>query len=86
MSVLRLARGSGVATDGLLQGGFLHAASGIRYKVFLRDGKAWISYDREHGAETSNEQSTLNGEKQLIYLLVLGIVGVLTSIRKTISV
>jgi thioredoxin-like negative regulator of GroEL len=66
-----MARGSGVATDGLLRGGFLHAASGIRYNVFLRDGKAWMSYAREH-AETSNEQSTLNGEKQLIYFIGSG--------------
>ena len=34
-----MARGSGAAVNGLLQGGFLHAASGIRYDVFLRDGK-----------------------------------------------
>jgi predicted CXXCH cytochrome family protein len=67
-----MARGSGVAVDGLLQGGFLHAASGIRYNVFLRDGKAWMSYDREHGPETSNEQFTLRGEKQLIYFIGSG--------------
>jgi len=67
-----MARGSGVAVDGLLQGGFLHAASGIRYNVFLRDGKAWMSYDREYGAQTSNEQFTLRGEKQLIYFIGSG--------------
>ena len=67
-----MARGSGVAVDGLLQGGFLHAASGVRYNVFLRDGEAWMSYDREHGTETSNEQSTLRGEKQLIYFIGSG--------------
>ena len=67
-----MARGSGVAVDGLLQGGFLHAASGIRYNVFLRDGKAWMSYDREHGGDTANEQFTLRGEKQLIYFIGSG--------------
>jgi Tetratricopeptide repeat/Cytochrome c554 and c-prime len=67
-----MARGSGVAVDGLVQGGFLHAASGIRYNVFLRDGKAWMSYNRDHGQETSNEQFTLRGEKQLIYFIGSG--------------
>jgi Flp pilus assembly protein TadD len=67
-----MARGSGLAVDGLLQGGFLHAASGIRYNVFLRDGKAWMAYDRDHGPETSNQQFTLHGEKQLIYFIGSG--------------
>jgi Tfp pilus assembly protein PilF len=67
-----MARGSGTAVDGLLQGGFLHAASGIRYNVFLRDGKAWMSYDRNAGPDTSNEQVALHGEKQLIYFIGSG--------------
>jgi len=67
-----MARGSGAAVDGLLQGGFLHAASGIRYSVFLRDGKAWMSYDREAEPETSKEQFALHGEKQLEYFIGSG--------------
>jgi predicted CXXCH cytochrome family protein len=67
-----MARGSGAAVDGLLQGGFLHAASGIRYNVFLRDGKAWMSYDRDAGPEMPNEQAALHGEKELIYFIGSG--------------
>ena len=67
-----MARGSGAAVDGLLQGGFLHAASGIRYNVFLRDGHAWMSYDRDAMPDTSNEQTALHGERQLIYFIGSG--------------
>jgi predicted CXXCH cytochrome family protein len=67
-----MARGSGTAVDGLLQGGLLHAPSRIRYNVFLRDGKAWMSYDRDAGSERPNEQVALHGEKQLIYFIGSG--------------
>lgn len=63
-----MAKGSGVATSGLLQGGFLHVASRVRYSVFLRDGKAWMSYDRDH-------EPTLHGEKQLLYFIGSGVRG-----------
>ena len=66
-----MARGSGPATDGLLQGEILHAASGIRYEVFLRDGKAWMSYTR-NAAGASSEQIALHGDKQLIYFIGSG--------------
>jgi predicted CXXCH cytochrome family protein len=67
-----MARGSGGAVDGLVRGGFLHAASGIRYNVFLRDGVAWMSYDRAAGPHTPNEQVALHGERQLIYFIGSG--------------
>ncbi len=60
-----MARGSGMAVDGLLQGGFLHAPSGIRYSIFLRDGKAWMSFERD-------ETPTLKGERQLVYFIGSG--------------
>jgi predicted CXXCH cytochrome family protein len=58
--------------DGLLQGDFLHIASGIRYKIFSRDGSAWMSYDRDDAPETSNVQSVLDGEKELRYFIGSG--------------
>jgi predicted CXXCH cytochrome family protein len=67
-----MARGSGAAVDGFLQGGFLHVPSGIRYNVFLRDGKAWMSYDRDAAPGIPNEQPALHGEKQLIYFIGSG--------------
>jgi tetratricopeptide (TPR) repeat protein len=63
-----MAKGSGMATSALLEGGFLHTSSGVRYRVFLRDGKAWVSYDRDH-------EPTLHGEKQLIYFVGSGLRG-----------
>jgi predicted CXXCH cytochrome family protein len=68
-----MARGSGTALNGILQGGFLHPASGIRYRVFLRDGKAWMSYDRDPAPK--EEQGPLHGEKQLLYFIGSGHVG-----------
>jgi len=67
-----MARASGAAVDGLLQGGFLHAASGVRYNVFLRDGMAWMSYERHTESGISNDQAALHGEKQLIYFIGSG--------------
>jgi predicted CXXCH cytochrome family protein len=67
-----MARASGTAMDGLLQGGFFHAASGIRYKVFSRDGRAWMSYDRDDAPGVSNEESVLDGEKELLYFIGSG--------------
>ncbi len=63
-----MARGSGAAQMGLLQGGFFDAASGVQYKVFMRDGKAWLSYDRA----ASSERSALHGERQLLAYLGSG--------------
>jgi predicted CXXCH cytochrome family protein len=67
-----MARGSGAAVDGLLTGGFQHAPSGIRYSVFLRNGKAWLSYDREGEPGNSGGRPDLHGERQLIYFIGSG--------------
>ena len=67
-----MAQGSGVAVGGLLQGGFLHATSNIRYNVFLRNGKAWMSYDRNVKAEAPSDDVAMHGEKQLIYFIGSG--------------
>lgn len=63
-----MARGSGVATDGLIEGGFTHAASGIRYRLFLRDGQAWMSYDRT----VPGSGPQLRGEQLLSYYVGSG--------------
>jgi Flp pilus assembly protein TadD len=60
-----MAQASGLATDGLLQGDFHHAASGIDYKVFLRDGSGWMSYSRQG----TDRQAALAGERQLRYFI-----------------
>ena len=67
-----MARASGTAMEGLLQGDFFHAASGIRYKVFSREGRAWMSFDRDDAPEASNRGSVLDGEKELLYFIGSG--------------
>jgi predicted CXXCH cytochrome family protein len=59
-----MARASGDAVDGLLPGEFTHALSGVHYRLFLRDGRAWLSYDRPGG--------TLKGEQELSYFVGSG--------------
>src|ERR1700760_3980113 len=55
-----MARASGEAAQGLLQGKFTHARSGVRYRLFLRDGQAWLSYDRG---------PSVHGEQRLSYFV-----------------
>jgi Flp pilus assembly protein TadD len=64
-----MARGSGVAVDGLLTGGFRHATSGVDYKVFLRDGEGWMSYHRAADAE---HPWALDGARKLRYFIGSG--------------
>jgi Tetratricopeptide repeat/Doubled CXXCH motif (Paired_CXXCH_1)/Cytochrome c554 and c-prime len=59
-----MAQASGVAADGLLPGEFTHGGSGVHYRLFLRDGRAWLSYDRRNG--------TLKGEQELSYFVGSG--------------
>jgi predicted CXXCH cytochrome family protein len=61
-----MARASGSATDGLLPGEFTHRRSGVHYRLFLRDGRAWLSYDRP------NAPQLLKGEQELSYFIGSG--------------
>ena len=69
-----MARGSGTALAGLSGlpggssgGGFIHAPSGVDYRVFERDGQAWLSYARDGKAGAA-----LSGERQLEYFVGSG--------------
>jgi predicted CXXCH cytochrome family protein len=63
-----MARASGAAVDGLIPGDFTHAASGIHYRLFLRDGRAWLSYQRASPDPTRS----LDGQQELLYYLGSG--------------
>jgi predicted CXXCH cytochrome family protein len=63
-----MARASGDAADGLLPGEFTHAASGVHYRLFLRDGHAWLSYDRPNAPP----ERTLKGEQELSFFVGSG--------------
>src|ERR1700729_1999644 len=60
-----MARASGAAMDGLMEGSFAHAASGVHYKIFERDGTGWLSYARPETAP----DGYLNGEVKLAYFI-----------------
>jgi tetratricopeptide (TPR) repeat protein len=63
-----MARASGPAADGLIPGDFAHAASGIRYRLFLKDGQAWLSYQRT----STDPARSLQGQQELLYYLGSG--------------
>ena len=65
-----MAMGSGLATAALVPGSFTHAASGVDYRVFLRDGAAWFDYSRAAG--TAGGAGPLGGEEQLQYFVGSG--------------
>ncbi len=60
-----MARASGAAMDGLIEGSFLHDVSGVHYKIFARDGAGWLSYTRPATAAGGY----LNGEVKLAYFI-----------------
>lgn len=45
-----MARASGAAGNGLIEGGFTHEPSGVHYRISRRDGSAWLSYSRPETA------------------------------------
>jgi hypothetical protein len=61
-----MARGSGLAADGLIPGGFHHQPSNVDYRVFSRDGSAWMSYSRDAAG------NALSGEHRLDYFIGSG--------------
>ena len=63
-----MARASGRALDGLLPGAFLHRDSGIEYRLFARDGRAWLSYSRPD----ASPEKAVNGEQELSYFIGSG--------------
>ena len=63
-----MARGSGPATQGFLPGEFVHAASGVRYRVYLENGDAWMRFDREG-------EAPLHGKRKLEYFIGSGLRG-----------
>lgn len=61
----RMANASGPAVEGLETGSFQHAASGVRYRVFLEGGAAWLSYERPGDPE-------MHGRQKLEYFMGSG--------------
>lgn len=66
-----MARGSGLARDGaagIVPGGFRHAASGVDYRVFLRESALYLSF----GRDATSARPALHGEQKLLYFVGSG--------------
>lgn len=61
----QMARGSGLATDGLIPGNYHHKPSGVDFSVFARDGSAWMSFRRP----ATDPRGALSGEQRLEYFI-----------------
>ena len=67
-----MARGSGLARDGLLEGQFNHARSGVTYNVAAKADKALMIYDRPATTSQGRASPPLHGERELIYYIGSG--------------
>lgn len=69
-----MANASGKAADGIIPADFIHAPSGVHYRVYEEDGKVWLSYSRTTNAGAPNPVP-LNGRRELVYYLGSGLRG-----------
>ncbi len=60
-----MARASGPAMDGLMKGEFTHEVSGVHYRIYEKQAKAWLSYARPASAPGGY----LSGEIELAYFV-----------------
>ena len=63
-----MAKASGPAAEGFISGDFLHAASGVRFRVSEDTGHVWLSYERE----SPSPQRELKGRQELLYFVGSG--------------
>lgn len=60
-----MAHASGPALDALTPAEFTHKESGIRYRVYAENGRAWLSFDRPGDPE-------VRGKRELLYFIGSG--------------
>jgi hypothetical protein len=60
-----MANASGPAIDALIPGEFAHSLSGVRYRIYQENGKAWLDFDRD----TSDP---VHGKRELSYFIGSG--------------
>ncbi len=63
-----MARTSGTAREGFLPADFVHARSGVHYRITENDGKVWLHFERE----SSTAERSLNGKLRLRYFVGSG--------------
>ncbi|HEU5352131.1 MAG TPA: tetratricopeptide repeat protein, partial [Terracidiphilus sp.] len=62
------ANSSGTALDGLMPADFVHARSGVHYRIAERDGQVWLHFERQ----SPTAERSLNGERRLLYFVGSG--------------
>jgi len=70
-----MANASGPATEGFLAGSFVHAASGVSYRIQEDKGNVYLRFSRSAGpdhSEGAGNLPALNGQRQLKYFLGSG--------------
>lgn len=63
-----MADASGPAADGFLPGDFVHAASGVHYRVSEEAGHIWLTYERQ----SASPDKALKGRQELRYFIGSG--------------
>lgn len=63
-----MAKASGPATDGFIPADFVHAASGLHYRVTAEWGRVWLNYLRE----PASADRALDGRQELRYFIGSG--------------
>jgi len=63
-----MANASGPARQGFIPGDFVHAASGVHYRIEQQDGKVWLTYERLPAAADRE----LGGRQELKYFIGSG--------------
>jgi tetratricopeptide (TPR) repeat protein len=60
-----MAKASGLAMDNLIPADFVHKKSGVHYRIYVDDGKVWLSFERPNDSE-------VRGKRQLLYYIGSG--------------
>ncbi|HXM67344.1 MAG TPA: multiheme c-type cytochrome [Candidatus Acidoferrum sp.] len=60
-----MAHASGPATEDLQPASFVHAKSGVHYRIYSEDGKVWLSFERPG-------DPSVNGKRELLYFIGSG--------------
>jgi predicted CXXCH cytochrome family protein len=70
-----MAHASGPAIDALTPAEFTHKASGVQYRIYSEDGRAWLSFERtssENPRSAGKADSQVSGKRELLYYIGSG--------------
>ena len=70
-----MAHASGPAIDALTPAEFTHQESGVNYRIYSEDGRAWLSFERTSFEGTRSERtddSQVHGKRELLYYIGSG--------------